>query len=136
MNTRWLMVASAAWMGILGAGVSFFPQEILAAVSIPVTATAVLLLQVTGALYLGFAVLNWMARGNLIGGIYSRPVALGNFLHFGIVALTLIKAILNGQREPALIAVAAIYLLLGFSFGTILFSSPVRATQQPPDNRD
>src|SRR5204862_7388254 len=33
------------------------------------------------ALYLGFAVLNWMGCVVLFGGIYGRPVALGNLCH-------------------------------------------------------
>jgi hypothetical protein len=42
--------------------------------------------------------LNWMARANRIGGIYSRPVAMGNFLHFTMGALVLL-----GLAMPTLI---------------------------------
>ena len=39
------------------------------------------------ALYLGFASLNWMAKDNLIGGIYSPPVAIGIFFAISMALL-------------------------------------------------
>ena len=81
MNTRLLMRASAVFSGALGAVATFLPQEILVRAGIPPVGLSVILVQIAGALYLGFAMLNWMAQGNIIGGIYSRPVAMGNLAH-------------------------------------------------------
>jgi hypothetical protein len=36
------------------------------------------------ALYLGFTMLNWMVKGSLITGIYNQPIAVGNFMDFGV----------------------------------------------------
>ena len=83
-----------------------------------------MLVQVTGALYLGFAFLNWMARGVLIGGIYSRPVALGNFLHFAVVAATLLKAMTHFDL-PVVYALSAAYTMFAAWFAVVLFTSPV-----------
>ncbi|MBI3474839.1 MAG: hypothetical protein HY010_03850 [Acidobacteria bacterium] len=86
-----------------------------------------MLLQVVGALYLGFAVLNWMARDILIGGIYARPVALGNFLHFGIVGLTVWKAIASGaSRGSDIVAGAIVYSVFAVWFGLIVFTHPTK----------
>ncbi len=87
----------------------------------------VLLLQVAGALYLGFAILNWMAKDNLIGGIYSRPVALGNFLHFFMVAMALVKAFAAGTRGTAMIGAALVYAVFAVWFGLVVFGSPIRS---------
>ena len=77
MNTRLLMRASAVLLGVVGAATTFLPQEILTRAGAAPVGFSVVLVQIAGALYLGFAVLNWMAQGNIIGGIYSRPVAIG-----------------------------------------------------------
>ena len=77
MNTRMVMRASAVWLGALGVVATFLPQEILVHGGTVPVALSVVVVQMAGALYLGFAMLNWMAQGNIIGGIYSRPVAIG-----------------------------------------------------------
>jgi hypothetical protein len=74
-----------------------------------------------GALYLGFAMLNWMAQGNVIGGIYSRPVAMANFTHFMIAGLALSKAVVTGEHPPALLAAALVYGVLAVLFAYVAF---------------
>ena len=128
MNTRLLMRASAVFLGIVGAAATFLPQEILGRAGTPPAGFSVVLIQMTGALYLGFAMLNWMAQGNLIGGIYSRPVAIGNLAHFTIGALALLKAILAGQRFPEVVVGAAIYTVLAVLFAVVAFGHPPRAS--------
>ena len=44
---------------------------------------------------LPFAMLNWMAKGVIIGGIYSRPIVIANLAHFLIGDLELIKAVIH-----------------------------------------
>jgi hypothetical protein len=103
------MTTSALFMGLLGLAASFLPQEILAAAGMPeesLPELAVILVQALGALYLGFAILNWMAKGILVGGIYARPLALGNFLHFSVVTVVLVKAIFGDGPSPTLLALA------------------------------
>lgn len=124
MKTRWLMSASALFMGALGVAASFLPQEVLAYAGAPPGAPVVLLLQVLGALYLGFAMLNWMARGSLMGGIYGRPLAMGNFLHFFMVALLLLKALAAGPATPGIVIGALAYTVFGLWFGLVLFRNP------------
>jgi len=127
MNTRMLMAASALFMAMLGLAASFLPQEILARAGARPDGFAVLAVQVAGALYLGFAMLNWMAKANLVGGIYSRPVAVGNLVHFAVVAAALLKALLAGQTAPGIVAGAVAYSAFAVSFGVVLFTHPVRA---------
>jgi hypothetical protein len=124
MKTTILMTTSACFMALLGLGASFFPQEILSAWGARPEVSGVMPLQVAGALYLAFAILNWTARGNLIGGIYSRPVALGNFLHFAVVSVVLVKALIAGQIAPLFIVGATIYSAFAVWFGFVLFTHP------------
>jgi hypothetical protein len=110
------MTASALFLAALGVAASFAPQEILTAVGAQPTGVVPLFIQIAGALCLGFAILNWTASGSAIGGIYNRPVALGNFFHYFVVSLALVKAVLAGPRSAWLIAGAVIYTLFALAF--------------------
>jgi hypothetical protein len=122
INTKFLMVSSAVFLGLLGFSASFLPLEIAEYYGAPAGALSELLIEMTGALYLGFAVLNWMARGNIIGGIYSRPVALGNFFHFTLIALLLIKYTITNTMSTSFAIGGAICAVFALSFGYILFA--------------
>ncbi len=97
VTTRVLLVMSAVFLAILGLGASFLPHEILAFLGAPQQGALPVLVQLLGAHYLAFALLNWMAKDSLIGGIYNRPAAMGNFGHFGIGTIVLIKGAIGGQ---------------------------------------
>ena len=121
MKTKWLMAASAVVTALLGIALTFAPAEVLHSFGGVANAALSLVLQVAGAAFLGFAILNWMAKENTIGGIYNRPLALGNFLHFVAGAIAIIKFAIAGHRDPIVIAVGAIYTLLAIGFGRIVF---------------
>ena len=127
MNTRLLMRASAVFLGVLGAAATFLPQEILARAGGAPVGFSVELVQTTGALYLGFAMLNWMAQVNLVGGIYGRPVTIGNLVHFTIAALALLKSVLAGQRAEEVIVAAVAYTAFAILFAAVAFGRPPRA---------
>lgn len=122
LNTRLLMISSALFLGLLGLCLAFVPAEILELHGVESEQFTILLAKGAGALYLGFAMLNWMARGNLIGGIYSRPVALGNFLHFFMVALVLVEEVLFGSLPLEIIIIAIGYIMFAAIFGYLLFA--------------
>lgn len=121
-NTKLLMISSALFLGLLGVAGSFFPEEIVGLYTIEVNTISALMVKIAGALYLGFAVLNWMARGNIIGGIYSRPVALGNFFHFTVIGITLLKLAITSQPASLFITGGILYSIFAISFGYILFA--------------
>jgi hypothetical protein len=121
MNTKVLMVSSALVMAALGVAATFLPQEIIAALGGGGGRTLPLLVQVLGATYLGFAMLNWMAKESLIGGIYSRPVSMGNFLHFAVAGIALVKAVVAGERALIVLACTAIYVVFAVAFGAVVF---------------
>ena len=123
MNTKLLMTVSAFVLGIIGVALSFAPQEV--AVYLRLNGASSIILQILGALYFGFAMLNWTAKANLIGGIYSRPVAIGNFTHFIIGALALIKTALNNSGITFIWIVVIVYSIFAIFFGYVLFNNPV-----------
>ena len=123
MNTKLLMSISAIILGIVAIVLSFFPQEISNYAGFGTT--DLIVLQILGALYFGFAILNWTAKANLIGGIYSRPVAIGNFAHFMIGALALVKLSFSSATLPYIWIAAIIYSIFAVLFGYIFFTNPV-----------
>ena len=123
MNTKLLMSLSAVIMGITGIILTFFPQEIAGFFKMADTNT--ILLQVLGGLYFGFAMLNWAAKANLTGGIYSRPVTIGNFSHFVIVGLALLKFGTRNTTNTYVWIAVILYLVFAILFGIVFFTSPV-----------
>lgn len=99
MNTKILMTSSALFLAIIGILLSFLPNEIVNYLNIESNIITILFLKIMSALFLGFGILNWMAKGTLIGGIYNRPIAIGNLMHFGVGAIALVKVVSNIQTH-------------------------------------
>lgn len=121
-----MMSFSAASMAILGLAASFLPQEIAARAGAAGNSAAVLLVQVIAGLYLGFAILNWSVRDMAIGGIYNRPIVIGNLLHFTSAGLALLRGVAGGDRPAGLVALTCLYCVFAVWFGVALFRSPTR----------
>lgn len=124
MNTKILMTGSALFMGAIGIALTFMPQEILAYSKVDSAGFAPLMLQIMGALYLGLAMMNWMSREAIIGGIYNRPVVMANTIHFTVGALTLLKGLRSTPVSAPDIVLCAGYALFGVWFGVVLFRHP------------
>ncbi len=119
------MTLSAAVMAATGIALTFMPVEVLGYLSggQPGNLPPVVL-QLLGSLYFAFAMINWTAKDNLIGGIYARPVAIGNLSHFTMGALALLKA----ATQPVIWMMAGVYLLFAILFGIIFFTHPVKGS--------
>jgi hypothetical protein len=128
LHTKILMLSSALFMTVLGLIATFAPKELLASTGSGSQGMTLLLVQAAGGLYLGFAFLNWMAKDNLIGGVYSRPVAMGNLLHFFIVAMALLRVAISTQRTNALTLATILYAAFAIWFGLVAFTNPLRKT--------
>ena len=125
MNTKLLMTSSAVSLAMIGLACSFIPHEILAYFGVVDLAIFPLILQILGALYLGFALLNWTAKANLIGGIYSKPVAIGNFMHYMVGSLALFKFFIAHTDLNLILISTVIYTIFALLFGKVTFGSAV-----------
>lgn len=121
MNTRLLMAASSVTMAVAGLAASFAPTELLTVLKVGVAAPLPVMIQLLGALYVAFAIANWTAKDSLIGGIYARPLALGNFLHFGAGALALAKHEWAAGYHDPLVSALVVYTLFALGFGWLIF---------------
>ena len=126
MNTKLLMTLSAMILALIGISLIFLPNEILDYLQLSVSETLQLLMQIIGSLYFALAILNWMSKGSLIGGIYNRPIAMANLTHFVIAGLALIKGILaNPSLSYVIWSIAIIYSIFAIFFGIVAFKHPV-----------
>ena len=125
MNTKILLTASAILLGIIGIGLSFLPAEILTFLHLKTSQTAALIMQLLGALYLGFGMMNWMAKGSIIGGIYNKPLVTGNLIHFAVGAITLLKATFNlKDSKEVLIPLTIIYTIFALGYTIVFIKNP------------
>jgi len=126
MNTKLLMTLSAMILALIGISLIFLPNEILDYLELSVSETLQLLMQIIGSLYFALAILNWMSKGSIIGGIYNRPIAMANLAHFVIAGLALIKGILaNPSLSYVIWSIAIIYSIFAILFGIVAFKHPV-----------
>lgn len=126
MNTKLLMTLSAMILALIGISLIFLPNEILDYLELSVSETLQLLMQIIGSLYFALAILNWMSKGSIIGGIYNRPIAMANLAHFVIAGLALIKGILaNPSLSYVIWSIAIIYSIFAIFFGIVAFKHPV-----------
>ena len=130
MNTKILMIASAIFLMISGLVLTFIPEEISEYLNVSTNQTSNLFLQILGSLYLGFGMLNWMTKNNLIGGIYSRPLVIGNLVHFLVASFAFIKIIGKySENEFAVILVfTIIYSFFTLCFGYVFMRNPDKVT--------
>lgn len=131
MNTRILLTASAIVLGVMGAATSFLPVEILSVVDAGSDRSVATLVQLLGAALFGFAMLNWMARGAPAGGIYGRPIVIGNLVHFSVAGIALAKVAAVGGMPPLGLVLTAVYAGFAISFAIVMFGPAPVGRQEP-----
>ena len=121
MNTKILMVTSSLALGLAGIVASFAPSELLRGLGSPSAAPVPVLIQLLGGVYLAFALTNWTAKDNVIGGIYSRPLSLGNSVHFLTGSLALAKQQFSQGVSLPLVVVLIVYAVFAICFLWLVF---------------
>lgn len=119
------MASSAVLLGFSGILLTFFPEELSAILVRSGNETLSIFIQIIGAMYFAFGMLNWMSRKSRIGGIYNRPIAIANMTHFMMVGITLTKLKLaNSELPVGFWVIVLIYLFFAAVFIKILFTTP------------
>jgi hypothetical protein len=124
MNTKTLMTSSSLTLAVAGIFTLFAPDVLLSALGVAVTAQLAVLVQLLGALYFSFALMNWTAKDSAIGGIYARPVSLANFSHFFVGTLLLVKYLFSNEFNLPILLVSILYA----SFAAVFYWLVFRAT--------
>jgi hypothetical protein len=131
MNTKILMTSSSIILGLAGIFALFAPDVLLSTQEAAVTGTMSVMIQLMGALYFSFALMNWTAKDSAIGGIYARPVSLANFSHFFAGTLLLAKVQLSNKLNLFIVAALIVYAVYALCFYWLVF----RATGLKADEK-
>lgn len=130
MNTKLVMTSSAILLAGIGILYSFLPNEVMEYLNVESNTITILFFNIMSALYLGFGLLNWMAKGTLIGGIYNKPIAIGNLMHFGVGAIALVKVVSNIQTHPEIIiSLTVVYVIFAILFAYVFFTNPTKTKE-------
>jgi hypothetical protein len=127
IKTKWLLGTSAVVMLLAGTAGLFAPHELLVVNGASPNGSMPLLVQLYAALMLGAAINNWMAKGSAIGGIYNKPLALANLLHFATGGITLFKVLMVGPVTTPLAVATAVYGAFAIGFAMVVFGRSPRA---------
>lgn len=125
-----LLMASALFLGAVGVATSFLPIEFLTFLETSSDEPAATLVQLLGAALIGFAMLNWTAKGAPAGGIYGRPIVTANLVHFTVGGIALLKVAAVGELPPAAMVLTAVYVIFAVCFGVVMFGrGPIGAIE-------
>lgn len=121
MNTKILMATTSLILGLAGIFALFASENVLTMLHVPAANSLSMLVQLMGALYFSFALMNWTAKDSAIGGIYARPVSVGNFGHFFMGTLLLIRYQLSNRFSASVLAVLIVYMIFASLFYWLVF---------------
>ena len=122
MPGRLILTFSAIVLFMAGGATLFAPDELARALDPSASRGLAAIIQLVGSGLLGFALMNWMSRRNRIGGIYARPLGMGNLLLFATAALTLGKAAAAAKLPAASFGVCGVLTALAASFAWLVFA--------------
>jgi hypothetical protein len=115
------MTAASLILAAAGVFALFVPDVVLSLVNTSVTAQLSALVQLMGTLYFGFAIMNWTAKDSAIGGIYARPVSLGNFGHFFAGGLLLLRYQFSNPFNLFIMILLILYVIFAILFYWLVF---------------
>lgn len=125
ISTKTLLVASTIFNGMVGLLTSFLPQELLQRNGLSPSPINILLVQLLSAFYLGIAMINYLSKDAIIGGIYNRPILMGNIAYHGITSVILVKYILSQDTfSTTFITLTVVYCALSLGFLKLFFVVP------------
>ncbi len=138
MISTMLSRASAGLLVLGGLALLFAPDVILPRLIPGFPVPGVWLGQLVAAAWLALAILNWLNRGVLLGGIYGRAVVVTNAVFYFVGAIVLLKTVTTRDVPAALWIVAVPVALFAGVYGWLLFRGPIardfeihRRAQQP-----
>ena len=131
MNTKILMTTSSLVLGLAGLFALFAPENLLAMLGVPMVNPLSVFIQLMGALYFSIALMNWTAKDSIIGGIYARPISLGNFAHFFSGTLLIAKHLLSNGFNTSILLMLVVYAIFASLFYWLVFRATGIVVDKP-----
>lgn len=123
MSSRTILTITSLLLFVAGGAAVFAADEVAGLMDLEVSFETRIFAEFAGIGMLALAIQNWMSRGRPIGGVYARPLGLGNLLFFSTSALTLGRYLSAGMLPLEVIAVCGVFALLALAFAWLVFFS-------------
>ncbi len=131
VRTKLVMSTNASLLLAHGVVLLFAPEVLFKLFNLSNTPETSVSAQFLSAALIGLGLMNWTARGLVLGGIYGRAIVYGNFAYSLIGFLASIKARLNGFSNDYFWIEIVLYLVFTIAFGVMLFRGPSAKTTEP-----
>ena len=128
LRGQFIVAAAAIYLLLVGALCLFLPEKVGAQFGAGANAP-LLLIQVLGSACLGLGLLDWVSRHSMVGGIYGRPLVIGNLVHFVCGALVFARSLMDAQTAMTWIGLA-VYSVFAIAFGALLLGRGI--SNAPP----
>lgn len=125
--TRVVLVGSALVYVAFGLASAFVPEALVAALGLPGAAREAMPLVTPAAL--GFAAVDWYGRGAVYGGIYGKPIVMGNVFYSVLTTVALATAQLESATVVGVL-VTAVFAIAGGLWVRLLLRPPFGMTAQ------
>jgi hypothetical protein len=83
--------------------------------------------QLAASGWFAVAMLNWLSRNTVIGGIYGRPLVLTNLTVYVVIATTLWDAAPSSTVPAAMFAASAAAAVMAAAYGWLMMRGPLPA---------
>jgi hypothetical protein len=120
---------SALVLAAGGLAFLFVPDALLGTLVPGLPPSGAWLAQLIGAGWLAVAVLNWLQRGAVLGGIYGRPVVLTNLVLYTVTALTVTRRLMEPATPRTIWFLLVPMALLAIVYGALLLRGPFGSLQ-------
>ena len=115
---------SAVVLLLAGLVLLFASDTILPALVPGLPRSAAWLGQLLAAAWVGLGAANWISRTSVLGGIYGRPIVMGNTALYLVSGLSLLRALADGTAPRGMWVPCAIALALAGVYGALLLRGP------------
>jgi len=123
MSSRTILTITSILLFATGGLAVFAADEVAGLMDLEVSFETRIFAEFAGIGMLALAIQNWMSRGRPIGGVYARPLGLGNLLLFSTSALTLGRYLAAETLPREMIVVCGVFVLLALAFVWLVFFS-------------
>jgi hypothetical protein len=131
MNSKLIQSAGSIFLAAIALPCIFIPDEVSKNVILAENEYVLLMVQILGGLLFGFAVVNWMSRTVIMGGIYGKAIYMGNLAQFMVGGLALLKwNVKNGFPAGILLVILIGYMIFLVLYLMVFFRSPKIAAEK------
>lgn len=82
--------------------------------------------QLVASGWFAVAMLNWMSRNTVLGGIFGRPLVLTNLTVYVVTATTLWKAGASTASATAMLVASATAAVMAIAYGWLMMRGPLQ----------